>query len=421
MLLQQCWRKPLRMVRKMFGIILLAGIFLVNSGISASDCSGLNRSDWNIVSDTSDYIGRKYTPEFIRWIDDSTGYEITQWTKTGNNNHPYFTVESFIDEETAIIFSDRTGKKQLYKLNLSDGQMIQITDAAHLKTGDIYFLSKFKTIYYFDDRKLNSLNIKTLESKFIYDFSDFEFSIISFSVTCDGKYLVFSVNKKEASPGNPEYGPFAIYKFNLSDKSISQITHDLGFNIGHVQTNPVDPNLIMYCWQWDKPGRPKLVGHSPIRIWWIKLDGSDGGPIPQEYGTQRTHETWSTDGELILYISKYRWGPKKGEQFIGIQSIDGNVNKTFDARVSPAHQNLFKDNQHWIVDFYNDQPVLALIKRGEEKIDEVKILFRHNSTLIEQDSHPHPRISPNGKYVLFSSDRTGQPQVYTVKINLDKK
>ncbi len=375
----------------------------------------------SIRPDTSAYVGKIIPAEFKTWIDDTTGYEITQWTKIGNNNHSYFTVESFVDEETAIIFSDRTGKKQLYKLYLKDGQMIQITNASQLETNGIYFLSKFGTIYYFDSKKLYSLDVESLESKFIYDFMEFEFSIISFSVTCDGKYLVFSVNKKEASPGNPEYGPFAIYKFSLTDKSISPITHDLGFNIGHVQTNPTDPNLIMYCWQWDKPGRPRLVGHAPIRIWWISIDGNSGGPISQEYGTQRTHETWSTDGKLISYISKYRWGPKKGEQFIGLQSIDGKVNQTFDIRVSPAHQNLYNDNEHWIVDLFNDEPVLALIKRDEEKIEEIKILFRHNSTLIEQDSHPHPRFSSLGKYVLFSSDRSGSPQVYTVKINLDKK
>ncbi|NMB80561.1 MAG: hypothetical protein GYA14_01950 [Ignavibacteria bacterium] len=391
-------------------------LFLILLILKYSNCYSIS-----VRPDSSGYVGKSIPAEFLTWIDDTTGYEITQWTKSGNNNHPYFTVESFIDEETVIIFSDRTGKKQLYKLNLNNGEMIQMTNAAYLNTDGIYFLPRLKTIYYYDDRNLFSLNVETLESKFIYDFSDFEFSIISFSVTCDGKFLVFSVNKKEASPKSPEYGPFAIYKFNLSDKSISPITHDLGFNIGHVQTNPVNPELIMYCWQWDKPGRPKLVGHSPIRIWWVKLDGSGGGPIPQEYGTQRTHETWSSDGELISYISKYRWGPKKGEQFIGLQSIDGKVNQTFEVRVSPAHQNLFKDNYHWIVDLYNDQPVLALLKRGKGKIEEVKLLFRHNSTLIEQESHPHPRISPEGKYVLFSSDRTGQPQVYTIKINLDKK
>lgn len=372
------------------------------------------------VVDTTGYIGKKNIAEFKTWIDDTTGYEITQWTNTGINNHPYFTIESFIDEETAIIFSDRTGKKQLYKLSLINGEMIQITDASHLETGNIYFLSKFKTIYFFDENKLYSLSIETLKTDFIYDFSSLKFKILSFSVTCDGKFLVFSVNKKEALPGNPEYGPFALYKFNIIAKSIIPITHDLGFNIGHVQTNPVDPDLILYCWQWDKPGRPRLVGHAPIRIWWISIDGNNGGPVDQEYGTQRTHETWSTDGNYISYISKYRWGPLRGNQFIGLQKIDGTENHTYDIRVSPAHQNLFKDNLHWIVDLYNDQPVLALLKRGENKIEEVKILFRHNSTLIEQDSHPHPRFSPNGKYVLFSSDRSGSPQVYTVKINLEK-
>lgn len=366
----------------------------------------------------SSYIGKIIHSEKTTWIDDITGYKITQWTTTGKNNHPYFTIESFIDNETAIIFSDRSGRKQLYKLNLLSGEMIQMTDADDLETGGIYYLSKSNIIFYFDHKLLYSLNPQSLQSVLVYDFTDFPYQIISFSVTCDSKFLVFSVNKKEQSADDLGYGPFAIYKFDLQDKEITQISLDMGFNIGHVQTNPVDPNLIMYCWQWDKIGRPRLVGHSPIRIWWITLDGNDGGPLKQHYGTQRTHETWTDDGKYISYISKYRWGLNKGKQFIGLQSIDGTLNEIFELRVSPGHQNLFKDNKHWIVDLYNDQPLLALIKRGDNRIENVEILFHHNSTLLEQDSHPHPCFSPNGKYVIFSSDRTGIPQVYTVQIDL---
>lgn len=401
-------------------LILYLFFFLpeVYANFVANDLHFLQR---DISEDTVSFVGKRISGEQKTWIDDSTGFEITKWTSIKNNNHPYFTVESFIDEETALIFSDRSGKKQLYKLNLSTGEMIQMTNALNLETGGIYFLKNNNMVYYLDGKILNSLNVESLNSTFIFDFSQFKYNLISFSVTCDAQYLVFSANQKEQSIDDPGYGPFAIYKFNLEDKTITQVTMDYGFNISHVQTNPVYPDLILYCWQWEKPGRSKIIGHSPIRIWWVKLDGSDGSPIPQEYGTQRTHETWSPNGEYISYVSKYRWGPKRGEQFFGIQSIDGSTNRTYEARVSPAHQNLFKDNKHLIVDLYDDKPLLALIKFNEKEIENVRILFNHGSTLVEQDSHPHPRISPNGKYVLFSSDRTGSPQVYTVKINLEKQ
>lgn len=368
-------------------------------------------------SDSSGYVGKIIQGESNTWTDDTTGYEITQWTTNSSSYHPYFTVDSFIDDETALIYSYRTGKKQLYKLDLKSGEMIQMTLAKKLKSID--HLPKYKTVWYFDDKILYELNTSSLISKEVYDFNDFAYHIGSFSVTCDAKWFIFGVNKKEQSSDSLGYGPYAICKLNLEDKSMKQITMDYGFNIGHIQTNPVDPNLIMYCWQWEKFGRPLLVGHAPVRIWWVNIDGTDGGPLPQYYGTQRTHETWTADGKYIAYVSKYRIGPNTGKHFLGLQSIDGNMDKVYYEQVSPGHQNLFKDNKHWIVDTYGkEEPFMVLFTRGDDEIEKTEILFRHNSTMEGQNSHPHPRFSPNGKYVLFSTDRTGRAQVYTVKINL---
>ena len=223
-------------------------------------------------TDTSGYVGKIIPGESITWIDDSTGYEITQWTTKSSSYHPYFTTESFIDDEAAIIYSYRTGSKQLYKLSLETGEMIQMTTASNLRR--IEHLPQYKSVWYFDENKLFELNTSSLISKEVYDFNDFAYHIGSFSVTCDAKWFVFSVNKKEQTPDSMGYGPYAIYKLNLKDKSIEQITMDYGFNIGHIQANPVDPNLIMFCWQWEKFGRPLLVGHAPIRIWWINIDGN---------------------------------------------------------------------------------------------------------------------------------------------------
>lgn len=377
----------------------------------------------NLVSIANEFepgfVGKVIPPEMKSWIDDSTGYEITQWTSSGINHHPYFTVESFIDNETAIIFSRRTGTDQLYKLNLLNGEMTQMTAGEKIKNID--HLPKFNTIWYLDGKKLFTLNTKTFQSDLIYDFESFGYKINSFSVSCDARWFIFSVEKKDTLSGTCGYGPYAIYKLNLADKTITQITLELGLNISHVQANPVDPNLILYCWQWEKFDREKLVGHAPIRTWWVNIDGTAGGPLKQEYGTQQTHEAWTPDGKNITYLYKYRWGAQKGKHFLGIQSIDGKTYKAYPAQVSPGHQNLFSDNKHWIVDTFNDdESLLALITICKNKIKESHILFRHGSTLIGQDSHPHPRFSPDGKYVLFSTDKSGAAQVYTVKVNIKK-
>jgi oligogalacturonide lyase len=398
-----------------------AAIFVITSILLCCQplvCGISNKADAG--TDSLGFVGRKISAEKRTWIDDSTGYEITQWTRNSENHHPYFTIESFIDDSTALLFSKRTGKLQLYRLNLMNGEMTQITNADNLRNLD--HLPQWKTVWYLDGTQLYSLNTTTLKSTYLHSFESFGHHVGSFSVTCDAKWLVFSANKKLPVASDCGYGPFAIYKLNLESKSLVQITMDMGFNIGHVQTNPVDPNLVLYCWQWEKFDRPKLVGHAPIRIWWLNIDGTDGGPLAQEYGTQRTHETWTADGKNIAYVSKYRWGAKIGKHFLGIQSIDGKVNEKYYEQVSPSHQNIFKDDKHWVVDSYNSEgKYLVMFTRGNGKMDKTEILFRHDSSLEGQDSHPHPRFSPNGRYILFSTDKTGIPQVYTVRVDLDKR
>lgn len=404
-------------------IILCCGI--IQSFGENSDNNDFFNSDsifnGNEVVESHGYVGKVLPAEKRTWIDDITGFEITQWTTKGVNSHPYFTVESFIDDLTAIIFSKRTGEKQLYKLNLVSGEMIQMTTAKHLRSID--HLPKFKKIWFIDGASLYCLKTDDYSTKEVFNFEGKQFDVGSFSITCDEKWMVFSAIKKLQTPDDCSYGPFAVYKLSLIDTTLTQITMDYGFNISHVQTNPVDPNLILYCWQWEKPGNEgRLIGHAPIRTWWVTLDGIDGGPFLQEYGTQRTHETWTADGRAIAFVSKYRIGPNNRKHFLGLQSIDGKINERFPSQVSPGHQNIFKDNKHWIVDVFDDnEKLLALLTRGKNKIEKSVLLFNHDSSLDGQDSHPHPRFSPGGKYVLFSTDKSGKPQVYTVRIDLQKE
>lgn len=367
--------------------------------------------------ENENYKGRKFKSEKYSWIDDTTGYEITQWTSSGNNYHPYFTVNSFISENEVLMFSDRTGSKQLFRLDLKTGDMLQMTELDGLK--NIEHLPAHKKVWLLAQNVLYELNTSTLELNSIYDFSG-KYEIISFTVTCDAKWFVFSTNNSIGRKNDGGYGPFTIFKLNLDDKSLLPITPDLGFNISHLQANPTDPNIILYCWQWDSPGRPRLVGESPLRIWWVNIQGTNGGPLNQAFGLHRTHESWTPDGKFVTYSGDFRFGPEKGREILGIQSIDGTTDIMYAASVWHAHQNMFRDNVHWTADLYNhDERYLMLFERDEKEIVNTTKLFKHQSSWSGRSSHPHARFSPDGKYILFTTDKSGSPQVYTVRINLD--
>ncbi|MDQ7817387.1 MAG: TonB family protein [Melioribacteraceae bacterium] len=368
----------------------------------------------------SSYVGKVWESEKETWTDPEFGHEITKWTSEEFESwHLYFNVESFIDENNLIIYSTRAGGINLFRLNLLDGTIKQFTYHKG-RVGSVWHIPELKKVWYEIENSIRELNYETMEDKLV--FSDDKVDIRAFTVTCDSKYLINSINKNPGWSKDNSTGPYAIMRYDFEKKEVKQISPDYGFTINHLQASPTDPNLVIYAWQHQyREDGAGIVGNTPIRIWWLNVNGNDGGPvIPQEFGLHRTHEFWLYDGSRIGYSARYMFGPNQGKQFLGSCKYDGSDNFMFDAPVGPAHSQIYKDNKHWVAD-QNDGMILTLWTFERDKVLKEEKLFRHNSSWDGQPGHPHPHFSPDGKYIVFGTDMSGSPQVYTVKINLDKK
>ena len=88
-----------------------------------------------------------------------------------------------------------------------------------------------------------------------------------------------------------------------------------------------------------------------------------------------------------------------------------------EANVGAAHSQMFSDGKHWVSDLYNGSNLVLFTIEGKQ-IAKTDVLFRHDSSWGEQSTHPHPYFSPDGKYILFTTDKSGSSQVYTVRINV---
>jgi oligogalacturonide lyase len=363
-------------------------------------------------------IGKVYPSEKKAVDNKEFGYEVIQWTQTGSNNHLYFNIESFIDADHFMFYSDRSGRNNLFEMDMASGTITQMTDEQGL-TQSSWHLPQFHTLWFLTKKELKTLNTNTFEMRSVYVFDKSRPE--SFAITCDGKYCVFGLNKNPGFSENHSTGPYALFRLDLDSKEVKQISPDLGFKISHVQTSPTDPIMVSYCWQhvYDK-GAPGMVGNTPNRIWWNNLEGTDGGPVGiQEFGLHRTHEFWFPDGKHIGYSARYHFGPNKGNQFIGMITPDGKDNFMMMVPVSSSHNQIYSDNRHWVSDLYDGLHLVLFTIEGKEIVKK-DLLFTHDSSMEGQPSHPHPHFSPDGKYILFSTDRTGKPQVYTVKVDIGK-
>jgi oligogalacturonide lyase len=366
----------------------------------------------------SNLVGKVYPPERSVVQNPQSTHEVIQWTHTGNNNHLYFNIESFIDATHFMFYSDRSGKNNLFSLDLAGGTITQMTDEEDM-TQSSWHIPQYHTLWFQTKGEIKALNTATFDVKTVFVCDSLHPE--SFAVTCDGKYLVFAANKNPGFSANHSTGPWAIFRYDLAQRALKQISPDLGFKLGHVQTSPVDPARVSYCWQHVYvKGAPGIVGSTPNRIWWINIEGTDGGPVGiQEFGLHRTHEFWYPDGSLMGYSARYQFGPNKGKQFIGFITPDGKRNIMMPAPVSSSHNQIYLDNKHWVSDLY-DGLNLVMFTIENDAIAGKEILFKHDSSMEGQSSHPHPHFSPDGKYILFSTDRSGTPQVYTVQVDIGK-
>lgn len=75
-------------------------------------------------------VGDAYKLEYKTLKDPYTGVEFLKLTDSrGNTIHPYFTQPLFSSNgETILLTSDRTGEWQLYKLDIPDRIITQLTD-----------------------------------------------------------------------------------------------------------------------------------------------------------------------------------------------------------------------------------------------------------------------------------------------------
>jgi oligogalacturonide lyase len=62
------------------------------------------------------------------------------------------------------------------------------------------------------------------------------------------------------------------------------------------------------------------------------------------------------------------------------------------------------------------RPYIQLFKWDGERYVGPKILAYHRSTFNNQHAHCHPRFTPDGKAVLYTSDLTAYSNIYLVEV-----
>ncbi|GIX07744.1 MAG: oligogalacturonate lyase [Candidatus Poribacteria bacterium] len=369
--------------------------------------------------------GRLYPSEAKKLHDPKTGVLVWQITDHPSiNHHLYFLTSSTTPNERHIVFaSTRSGRTNFYLAGFPSGDIVQLTDGERIH-GFSGTLDRSGTVLYFTaGGEVRSVDLRTLEERTLADFSPAHLG--ECSLNAEGRWLISAAKFPDR---------FAIVA-TRTDGSQQRTVYESPRTIIHPQFHPADPTLIEFA-------------HDPApRMHFIRLDGS-GFRCLWEHGNDEflVHETFldaSTDLIVVRWpYALQRFSPQTGRMETiarlnawhicptrnGRYVICDTAHPDVGIRVVSVRTGLHRPlcypessnrGSQWRKDRYAllEDWERASQEAAQERSEHLSWMEMEADTVYgPQWTHPHPSLSASERWVIFTSDRTGHPQVYAARI-----
>jgi oligogalacturonide lyase len=386
-------------------------------------------------------IGRMYAPEWREFQDPLTGRQVRQLTDSpAEDYHLYFYNPSVTpDGKYLIFFSERTGVSNLFRFDLESGLILQLTDAQPVRAEYWPFTEEVKgagsclaalgnhgrEVFYLEGTDLFAVEIDSLKGRQVLCLpADRRPSMLQ--ANAGGDTLVFATwdealfmeRSQRAYAGEkfPDERFFqettsTILRVDAATGQAEEVLRKEKFWINHVHVNPQNRDLILFCHEYSE---------LPDRMWLLNLTDGTCAPIPGQ-GTDEwyEHEFWSPDGGRVCFHGGSVRETTQG--FCGWCTADGtSYIKAYHSTLGRAyaHYNLHPDGQTMVTDGEARPACISkvLLVDGKQVFE---VLCRHDSYTFGDDQrcHPHPSFTPDGRQVIFTSNRTGSSNIYLTDWN----
>lgn len=367
--------------------------------------------------------GKVYPDEHKAFVAPESGLEVIQLTSSpAEDAHLYFTGDGFVPADHGLVFtSKRTGSWNLFYMNLETYQFVQLTDSKKISGTGAVVSPVTMEAYYHDGSAIKAVHLKTLAERTITTVPD-GYNVSTLSVTVNGKALAYSIqeNIPITTKTDKIYSDMA-ERFQKRPWCAVVTGHTDGTSwhevirqkkwFSHTLVDPLNENIILYCHEgsW---------GDVEQRMWVVDSAGRDNHPLrPEEKPAVKIgHEYWFRNGINIGYQVQVPGEPKS----IGIADvIDGSYNE-YPTPYNDNHTQANSTGTTFVGDGSEKEPFINLYQLANGKLTG-RHLWKHEGSFAQQYWHPHPRFSPDDKYVLFTSNRGGDGNVYLIKLEEAKK
>lgn len=367
--------------------------------------------------------------------DPRTGCPVIQWTRTGpKNQHLYFTTPSVTADDRYLVFlSERTGHPNLYAIHRPDGSIRPLSSnrlglllSYVYPRGGSQGLSKASpcldavrnVVYWIENSAVWSARLDSPTAAPERLCSIPEAWVTAFThVSADGRWLAVPCSSLEAfvdpadGQGEQMWRVMARFYGGRCRSRILRICTQTGrwetwasvpFWVTHVQFDPARSDRLIF----NKEGHGYTIDQ---RIWCLEPDGSCRPLFRQADDEWTCHENFAPDGQSVVYH-----GARSGRHFMAARRWDGScvreigLDVPLDGHVTPGAA-----EAEFITDGLDG--CISRVRIAEGRVC-MALVCRHGSSAAEQDSHVHPLLTPDGLGVVFTSDRSGQCNVYEARL-----
>jgi oligogalacturonide lyase len=382
-------------------------------------------------------------PESRPFTDPRTGARVRQVTDHPSiHHHPFYYLPCMDDAMTRLFFvSHRTGRPEIWCEIRATGELQQLTDQPEIGEWSVHPSHDGRFVYYTAGQGAWRVATDTGKAERLVDFGGLAGREAGMVGAAMGTTTLSHDDRYWAVP--VKIG--ARFHFIVIDTRTGRHETILEADtIGHPEFHPSDNALLRYA------------GSYKQRIWVINRDGTgnrlvyDRQPLakPGQY-EWIVHETWNPgrtrrtgspltpdtrhltpeiitanwprgcigidldSGSVRPVCSFNAWHPsinRQGTLMCADTTLPDIGLQLFDPRDGVGQPRTLcfpgatNEGKHWDTDHcpYDDEDY----KQGKWKV------------YAPQHTHPHPSFSPDGRWVIFTSDRTGHSQVYEVEVEV---
>jgi len=365
----------------------------------------------------------------VEWTtepDYKTGIAVTKLCDyAGHFHHLYFTNPGwYCGGRKLVVIGDRQNATNLFGIDLQSGEITQLTEFADRPKEGLFgsCVNPVRNeICFWHGRVLRAMSLDTLEERELWTLPEGQ-NEGGLNVTADGKY-VMTVTSEDMSRLNLEfmkgYGYLGWEKYCAAkplcqivrvpaDGGKAEILHAGNVWMGHMNTSPKHATHLTFCHE----GPWELVDN---RIWAMDTATGKIRPLRERRfpGERIGHEYWYADGERIGYHSLFQ-----ESKVIGNVSFDGSAVNEYEFN-GLTHHIHSRDENLIVGDGERDGYVQLWRRNAAGVYDPARVLCCHHGSMHIQQSHIHPCFSPDGQYVLFTSDKTGYAAPYIARLPAD--